>query len=135
MRTARSLVLGSIVLCGGIVGGALGARFLGPSDARADDRPTTSTIYVGDQGLVFRNHSGRAIARLKSDMNGGVLEIFDASEQPRTRLRTTGLEVSMPSSPVPLQPLPVAPPPPPVTPPPPPPRAHATVDPRVDLGF
>jgi len=119
MRTHRLAVVGSIILVIGVAAGAIGARVFAPREARADDRPTTSTIYVGSQGLVFRTHDGHAIARLSSDSGGGVLELLDAAEQPRSRIRASGLEVVAPSPPRPPARLP-----PSIAP-----------SPRVDLGF
>jgi hypothetical protein len=52
---------------------------------------------VGVHGLVFRTQEGRAIAKLSSDAKGGVFELLDATEQPRTRFHAAGLEPPRPS--------------------------------------
>jgi hypothetical protein len=73
-----------------------------PNEAHADSRPATSTIYVGEGGLVFRDQQGRAIARLSSDSGGGVWELLDTKEQATLRFRA--------SQAAPLPPPPAPPP-------------------------
>jgi hypothetical protein len=116
MRSTRLAVVGLVV---GVVGGFVGARAM--RDAHADERPTTTTIFVGTQGLVFRTVDGRAIARLSSDSGGGVLELLDSQEQPRSRLRAAGLDMGQGAR------APQTTRPPPVS--------TSSRQPRVDLGF
>jgi hypothetical protein len=47
-------------------------------------------VPVPEQGLVFRAGSGKALARVRSDVTGGgIVEVLDAREQVAVRLRAT----------------------------------------------
>jgi hypothetical protein len=82
-------VLASLVTVSGFAGGIASQRIFGESAARADDRPVTTNINVGPQGLSFRGPVGRVIARLTSDSSGGIFEVYNANEQPGARVRAS----------------------------------------------
>jgi hypothetical protein len=108
LRPSQLLFLATLVTLSGLLGGALSGRVFAPREALAQGRPLTTTINVGQQGLLFRGPDGRVIARLSSDpTQGGVFELFNANEQPGARLRASALTGTLdvfPSS------APVAPP-------------------------
>jgi hypothetical protein len=87
---SKRLFLVSALVVSAFAGGALSSRVFA-GDARADARPTTATIYVPADGLVFRSPEGKTIARISSDASGGVLELYNEKEQPGARLRTGGV--------------------------------------------
>lgn len=80
-------VLAALVVVSGFAGGLVSERLLHTSDAAAQERPTTTTIFVGQSGLVFRGPDGRALARVGGDGSGGYLDLYNAKEQPAARLR------------------------------------------------
>jgi hypothetical protein len=58
------------------------------AQARADEGAIF--VPVPTRGLVFRaQEGGHAIARVRSDVAGGVIEVFDAHERVAIRLRAT----------------------------------------------
>jgi hypothetical protein len=77
-----------VALCISVFAAGIGAAKL-VGEARADARPSTATIYVPPEGLVFRGADGRSIARLSSDASGGVFELYNAQEQPAAKLRAS----------------------------------------------
>jgi hypothetical protein len=58
------------------------------SKARADMAGELA-VPVPEQGLVFRASSGKALARVRSEVTGGIVEVLDAREQVAVRLRAT----------------------------------------------
>jgi len=90
--------LAALVVVAGFAGGVVSERFLHAGDATAQERPNTSTIYVGQGGLVFRSVDGRALARLGGDATGGFIEVYNSREQPAARLRP-GSALDMPAPP------------------------------------
>jgi hypothetical protein len=72
------------------LGGALASHSLWGREAIAQPMPSSSTIYVPSDGLVFRSFDGRPIARLTRDTHGGVLELYDEREEPTTRVSAGG---------------------------------------------
>ncbi len=46
-------------------------------------------VPVPEHGIVFRASSGKALARVRSDVTGGIVEVLDAREQVAVRLRAT----------------------------------------------
>ena len=109
------LFLVPMVVAAAFAGGALSGRIFA-RDAHAESRPTTATeYYVPADGLVFRGADGKTIARLSSDVNGGVLELYTAQEQPGARLRTAGVMGAADFGASASQPAPAAPPAPRVT--------------------
>jgi hypothetical protein len=72
-----------VLAVGAIVAASIG--LLRPSHAGAD--PSTASIVVPRGGLAFRTPEGKVLARLSSDTEGGVLELYDAHEQPTAAWR------------------------------------------------
>jgi hypothetical protein len=92
LRPSQLFFLATLVTLSGFFGGALSGRVFAPREALAQGRPLTTTINVGQQGLLFRAADGRVIARLSSDpTQGGVFELYNASERPGARLRAGAL--------------------------------------------
>jgi hypothetical protein len=86
----------AVVAVAGFAGGVLSGRLFAPREALAQSRPVTTTINVGEQGLLFRGPDGRVIARLSSDpIQGGIFELYNASEKPGARLRAAALTGSL----------------------------------------
>jgi hypothetical protein len=96
LRVTRATM--AIALAASFVAGVIVARCGGVREARA--QPAAASIIVPPQGLVFRSTDGRALARLASDADGGVFELYDAREQVAARLRvgsaTGALEIMRP---------------------------------------
>ena len=82
----RPAVLALVALVAGATGGVLSSRALG--EARADASGAI-VVPVPAQGVIFRATGGSAIARVRSDAAGGVIEVLDAREQVALRLRAT----------------------------------------------
>jgi hypothetical protein len=72
-----------ILVVGVIVAAAIG--LWRPTKAGAD--PSTASIVVPPGGLTFRTPEGRVLARLSSDTDGAVLELYDAHERPTAAWR------------------------------------------------
>jgi hypothetical protein len=80
----RPALVALLALCAGAVGGVLSSRALGDAHAQG---VATVVVPVPVGGVVFRTSAGNAIARIRGDAAGGVLEILDAREQVAVRLR------------------------------------------------
>ncbi len=117
LRPSHLFLLSALVTVSGFAGGAVSGRIFAPREALAQSRALTTTINVGSQGLLFRGPDGRVIARLSSDpVQGGVFELYNASEQPGARLRAAALTgtldvypTSAPIAPPAISPIPAAP--------------------------
>jgi hypothetical protein len=96
----RPAVLAAVALLAGAGGGALSSRALGEAHA---ETAGAVVVPVPPQGVVFRSsRGGNAIARVRSEGAGGVVEILDAREQVVIRLRATsaGGVIELGASPV-----------------------------------
>jgi hypothetical protein len=82
----RSAGIAVVALAAGALGGVLSSRAL--REARADAGGAI-VVPVPPQGVVFRAVGGAAIARVRSDAAGGVIEVLDARERVALRLRAT----------------------------------------------
>jgi hypothetical protein len=94
--------LASLLALAAFSGGLVSGAVWHGREAHAQERPVTTTINVGPQGLVFRGPEGKAIARLSADpVQGGVFELFNAQELPGARMRAavfTGTVDVLPSA-------------------------------------
>lgn len=64
-----------ITVAAAFAAGAL-SHHLWPHDAHAQGGPTTSSVLVPWEGLVFRTPDGAAIARISRDAHGGLFELY-----------------------------------------------------------
>jgi hypothetical protein len=76
MRPTFAVLLGLAGLAAGFV-----MHSVWPRDARAQAGPSTASIYVPSDGLVFRGLDDRPLARLSRGPNGGMLELYDDRER------------------------------------------------------
>ena len=83
----RPSLLALLAFVAGAAGGVASSCIV--REAHADTGVTIVPVPV--QGIVFRGVSGRAIARIREQATGGVVEVFDAHEQVVLRLRATRL--------------------------------------------
>jgi hypothetical protein len=81
----RPAYVALLALASGAVGGVVSTRLV--SEAHADSAAIVVPVPV--QGVVFRGPTGAAIARVRAEPSGGVVEVLDAREQIAVRLRAT----------------------------------------------
>jgi len=82
----RPCVLALVAFLAGAAGGVVSSRAIGEARAQVGD---LVVVPVPAQGVVFRGSGGNAIARIRSDATGGMVEVLDAREQMAVRLRAT----------------------------------------------
>lgn len=82
----RPIALALMAFCGGVAGSIASSGAV--KTASADG--AAITIPVPPEGVVFRTPAGRVVARLRTDVTGGVFEVLDARERVAVRLRATG---------------------------------------------
>jgi hypothetical protein len=84
--TMRPCVLALVAFLAGAAGGVVSSRAIGEARAQVGD---LVVVPVPAQGVVFRGSGGNAIARIRGDVTGGMVEVLDAREQMAVRLRAT----------------------------------------------
>ena len=80
----RTAVLAVVAFAAGAAGGTWSSVLIGKARAEVADE---IELRVPERGLVFRASSGKALARVRSDVTGGIFEVLDAREQIAVRLR------------------------------------------------
>jgi hypothetical protein len=80
----RPAVQAVIAFAAGVAGGTWSSILIGKARAEVTGE---IALQVPERGLVFRASSGKAIARVRSDPTGGIVEVLDAREQIAVRLR------------------------------------------------
>jgi hypothetical protein len=83
----RPALLVALAFVAGAAGGVSATRLVG--EARADASGGGIVVPVPAQGVVFRAPAGNAIARVRTEPAGGVVEVLDAREQVAVRLRAS----------------------------------------------